>query len=166
MDPISKHLPVIGASAKPSDGTKPSTDSAASAPEQVALLVERMLRCFHRKEGVDPQVFASAIVGILLDYPMEIVMEITDPIHGLPARQQFMPSPYDVRQACEARMRPRRESAARQVRVKAQLDERKAIAEQRAAPERKQTLAEIQVEMRQRGLKGFTVTPDLPEWLR
>jgi hypothetical protein len=93
-------------------------------------------------------------------------MEITDPIHGLPAKQQFMPSPYDVRQACEARMRPRRESAARQARVKAQLDERKAIADQRAAPERKQTLAEIQVEMRQRGLKGFTVTPDLPEWLR
>ena len=132
----------------------------------MAKLVATMLDCFRPSQGVDPYNFLTAIVGILLEYPDEIVRQIIDPIHGLPSQQQFMPSPYDVRQACEARMRPRRESAARQARVKAQLDERKAIAEQRAAPERKQTLAEIQVEMRQRGLKGFTVIPDLPEWLR
>jgi hypothetical protein len=94
----------------------------------------------------------TAIVGILLRYPMDVIDEVTSPVIGLPSRQEFMATPFDVRQAAERFMQPRRESEARAKRIKAQLDERQAIEDQRAQPQRKQAMAEIEDEMAARGL--------------
>jgi hypothetical protein len=47
-------------------------------------------------------VFITAIVTILLHYPVAIAEEVVDPFHGLPSRLKFPPTPYDVRQACES----------------------------------------------------------------
>jgi hypothetical protein len=105
-DETFKHLPTV-ANANSSVGKTQKPDSGPSAPEQVATMVARMLDCFRPSKGVDPQVFATAICGILLRYPMDIIEEITDPVRGLPARQEFMPSPFDVRQMAEKLVAPR-----------------------------------------------------------
>jgi hypothetical protein len=154
-DETFKHLPTV-AKMNSSVGKTQKPDFGPSAPEQVATMVARMLDCFRPSKGVDPQVFATAIVGILLQYPMDVVDEITSPVIGLPSRQEFMPSPFEVKQAAEKIMQPRRESQARAARIKAQLDERDAIEDQRRQP-RKQSMRELEDEMHERGL-------DMPGW--
>ena len=83
-----------------------------------------MLSCFRPQQGVDPKVWATAIVGILLRYPIEVAREICNPFTGLAAKQQFMPSPYDVRTAAEELMRPLREKQYRKQATDKQLAER------------------------------------------
>ena len=87
-------------------------------------LTATMLRCFKPQAGVDGQVFATAIVGILLRYPMSVVREVTCPFTGLPTKTQFMPTPFDVRQACEELMRPIRDHQYHRQNVERQLAER------------------------------------------
>jgi hypothetical protein len=119
--------------------------------------VSLMLKCFKAQPGTDTQAFASAIVGILLQYPIDVTRDLCNPFSGLPAQQEFIPSPFDVRQAAEKIMQPRRDSEARAKRIKAQLDERQQIEDQRAKAPRKQTMEEIEDEMHARGL-------DMPGW--
>jgi hypothetical protein len=62
----------------------------------------------------------------LARYPEDIIRHVTHPAEGLPIRCQFLPTIADVYQACEERIRPRREAEARRKRVEKQLAERAA----------------------------------------
>jgi hypothetical protein len=50
---------------------------------------------------VNPEIFITAIVTILMHYPVKVVEEVVDPFFGLPSKLKYPPTPYDVRQACE-----------------------------------------------------------------
>lgn len=67
-------------------------------------LAERLIRQFKPQAGADPAVFLTAIVTIMVRYPVAVVEEVVDPFFGLPAKLPFPPTPYDVKQACEAIM--------------------------------------------------------------
>lgn len=51
-------------------------------------------------------VYLSAIITILTEYPIEIVMVVTDPAHGLASKTDWL-TPKAVRDACEALARER-----------------------------------------------------------
>jgi hypothetical protein len=82
------------------------------------------LKFFPTRPGVDSQAFATAIIGIFLRYPLDIVEHCCDPFTGLPSKQNTTPTPYDVRCFCEEQMRPRRYIDEYNARSKVQLRER------------------------------------------
>lgn len=77
-----------------------------------------MFGCWRKVDAADPETFITAVAAVLADYPESVVLYVTDPRTGLPGKQQFPPSPYEVKQACEAEMAPivrQREREARYV---------------------------------------------------
>jgi hypothetical protein len=66
----------------------------------------------------------AAITANLARYPEDVIRTVTHPTEGLPIKSPFLPNPYEVHQACEAIMAPRREAEARRARTQKQLAER------------------------------------------
>jgi hypothetical protein len=86
-------------------GMLPLTNSAKlPRPDRQTYLelAKRLLGSCPPKEGGDPEIFITAIVSILMHYPVAVCEEVVDPFFGLPAKLKFPPTPYDVRQACDA----------------------------------------------------------------
>lgn len=60
-----------------------------------------MAACFRRNDADDPAAYVRATVMILTEFSFEVVSRVCHPAKGLPAKQQFLPTPFEVRQACE-----------------------------------------------------------------
>lgn len=69
----------------------------------------------------DPEIYARAVVAVLTSYPENIVSAVCDPRGGLPAKSKFLPTVYEIREACERRMSPILDDARRQ-RIRAEND--------------------------------------------
>lgn len=78
---------------------------------------------FRTGEANDPNVYVAAVAATLAAYPEDVIKDVTRP-EGLPRQQDFLPTVREVYLACEEIMRPRREHAARQERIRKQLAER------------------------------------------
>lgn len=65
---------------------------------------------------MDSEVYATALVAVLSAYSEAIVARVTDPRTGLPGRSQWLPTIFEVRQACEHEMQPIRDEEARRAR--------------------------------------------------
>ncbi len=65
-----------------------------------------MFGCFRRGEANDPTTYAAGITRILADYPREVIERVTDVVRGIPSKQDFLPTPREVKAACEAEMEP------------------------------------------------------------
>jgi hypothetical protein len=61
--------------------------------------------CYRKTDANDPEIYLTAAVAILLQYPKTIIDHVTDPVHGLPASKYFLPSIAEIREACEIRSR-------------------------------------------------------------
>jgi hypothetical protein len=65
---------------------------------------ELMLSCYRKNEVNDPEIYVTSVITILADgYTKSVVDYVTDPRTGLPSEQTFLPSIYEIRQACNAR---------------------------------------------------------------
>ena len=67
---------------------------------------------FPRPDALDPTRLAATIVAVLAEYPETVIHAVTDPVRGLPSQVKWFPTVYEVRQACEALVRPQREMSA------------------------------------------------------
>jgi len=65
---------------------------------------------------------AETIAQIFAGYPDEVVDLLTNPVSGMPVRQKWRPTPFDVKQACEEAFAP----------VRARLERQRREAETRA----------------------------------
>lgn len=63
-----------------------------------------MLGCFRKGDAADPAVFTTAVASVLSGYPEGVVMAVTSPVSGIPAKLKWLPSIAEVREACEAEM--------------------------------------------------------------
>lgn len=63
-----------------------------------------MFGCWRKVDAADPDTFITAVASVLSGYPEWIVHRVTDPRTGLPSKQQFPPSAFEVRQECERHM--------------------------------------------------------------
>jgi hypothetical protein len=83
--------------------------SAISHPVDLEFAAERarlLIGCYRRDDVADPQVFGRAIVAVLMRYPEEVVVSVTEPATGLPSRLKWLPSIAEIVDACDARMEP------------------------------------------------------------
>ena len=50
--------------------------------------------------------FAAGVATVLAGYPESVVMAVTDPARGIPAKLKWLPSIAEVREACDVEMAP------------------------------------------------------------
>ena len=118
--------------------------------EDYLKIADNLISQFRDPKGADPRVFLTAIVTVLMHYPLEVAARAADPFTGLPSLQPWIPTPYDVKQFLESQMAFSRNKIAWEARSRAQLEERAGIEAQRKVP--KQTVQEVGDEMAQRGV--------------
>lgn len=99
-------------------------------PSVVGDCTRILIGCFRSGDAADPEVYVTAVGAVLSRYPEDVVRQVTDPVRGLPGRSKWLPTVSEVREACEALMRPRVEAEARRKR----FAETQALIEDKAGP--------------------------------
>lgn len=67
----------------------------------VSRRVKLLCGCYRRDDAADPAIYASALVAVMEEYPIEVVEVVTDPRNGLASYLKFLPSVAEVKEACE-----------------------------------------------------------------
>lgn len=101
-----------------------------------------LLGCFRRGEAEDGPVYVRAVVALLTSYPEAIVKAVCDPRGGLPSHSQFLPTIYEIRVACEKRLRPLLDAEARRRRDETNEADRPAPVSEEGAARRKAFIAD------------------------
>lgn len=122
-----------------------STSQLSNAVE-IAKCAKVLLGCYRTGDANDPAIYSGAVIAVLSDYPLDVVRDVVDPRTGLPAHSKWLPTVAEIKDACEARMRPRRLLDA----GRAQLEERRQLALTDGRP--KKTYTELMEECAARGL--------------
>lgn len=60
-----------------------------------------MFACYRKAEATDPEIYAAAVAAVLSDYPQAVIDYVTDPRTGLPVKSKWLPTVFEVKQACE-----------------------------------------------------------------
>ena len=110
------------------------TCSRDEAFERAAVL----MGCYRQGDCADPEVFATGAVAVLSHYPVEIVRKVTDPHSGLPGRLKWLPTIYEIREACEIENAAARRREEADARVKEQFAERDRMAAMDPAEKRRE----------------------------
>jgi hypothetical protein len=76
------------------------------SPSVAVKQTEKMMGCYRKGEAEDPEAYVAAVATVLASYPEDVVRRVTHPLHGLPGKIQWLPSVKEIRDACEAEMRP------------------------------------------------------------
>lgn len=122
-----------------------STSLAANPPKIspqrlrfVAEHVSLLLGSFRKGEAENPEVYVSAITRIFDAYPEHVISFVTDPLTGLPGKTDWLPTPREVREACDARLTALSEATAREIEWRARADagRRQIVERERAEAER------------------------------
>jgi hypothetical protein len=93
----------------------------------------------------------AAVVRVFMAYSVEIAHAVADPLNGLPSRLKWPPTIAEIREACDARVRPAVAYVDEwEQRSRLQLEERLRL-EHFKGP--KETLEETKADMIQRGFK-------------
>jgi len=113
---------------------RPQTQAELQWANYVLMRATGLLKsCRLKSDADDPEHFLAGIVSALGRYPQEVVDAVTDPGAG---RFKFIPTPYEIREACEIAMGPvrAREARARQEQQAARLREEMEQAQVEAGP--------------------------------
>ena len=78
--------------------------SESDRRSRASRCVSIMAACYRRDDAVDAEVYAAAMVAVLMEYPIEIVEHVTDPRTGLPRSLKWLPSVAEVAEACDHRL--------------------------------------------------------------
>lgn len=129
----------------------------------MAKYAKLLLGCYRMGDANDPEVYTAAIIAILSDYPESIIREVVDPRVGLPSKVQWLPTPKEVKEACDSLHRHARWLQERDEAIAAQLAERRRIEEVRQLPARRETWEETKADLERRGFTfGRKKKPDFP----
>lgn len=133
------------------DSAMRSTNSGnRSQPMNVALkkAALTLLGCYRTGDAHDPQIYITAVIAVLSDYPQDIIDMVVDPRGGLPSKVKWLPTIAEIKAACEEIAAPRRRVVEWDERAKSQLAERKLLEAQGT----RQTYEEFKAEMSARGM--------------
>lgn len=99
----------------------------------LAGFVRFLVGSWRHGDAEDGEVVARGLKALLSIYPEWVVAAVCDPRSGLPVTSKFMPTLYEVRSACEAKMLPLRRAEERKAREReAAADRRAPISEEEA----------------------------------
>jgi hypothetical protein len=65
-----------------------------------------ILGSYRTGDANDPDTYVRVIAAVLTCYPVEIMKEVSDPRWGIATKIKWLPTLYDVKDACEAAMQP------------------------------------------------------------
>lgn len=65
----------------------------------------RLLGQFRRNDADDPETFVVALTAIMTQYPVPVLDAICSPTEGLATKGSFVPSLFEIREACNETMR-------------------------------------------------------------
>ena len=57
--------------------------------------------CYRRSDAADPETYVVAVSALLSTFEADTVEHVTDPIVGLPAKTNFVPTIKEIKDACE-----------------------------------------------------------------
>lgn len=76
--------------------------------ETAKKCARRMLGCYRVGDAHDPETYITAVVAVLVGYPVWIIQSVTDPASGIPSKIKFLPAVAEVKTACEELYGPHR----------------------------------------------------------
>lgn len=84
----------------------PEQLTRSSAVSQVrnlaaAMAAKVLLGCYRSGEANDPEVYITAVVATLAQYPEHVIRAVCDPRTGLPSRSKWLPTVSEVREECD-----------------------------------------------------------------
>lgn len=126
-----------------------STTESEKSNLECMKAAKLLLGCYRIGDANDPETYIAAIVRVLSVYPIDVVRYVVDPVTGLAGKCKWLPTPAEVKQACDDIYLPRKAIEAYEERSRKQLDDR---AKAEALPKPKQTYDEFKAEMAARGL--------------
>ena len=86
---------------------KPSTTYSANWFKELALKrAQTMMGCYRLGDVGDPQVYAAAVVAVLVRYPTDVIMSVTEPATGIPSKVKWLPTIAEIVEACEEAVAP------------------------------------------------------------
>lgn len=107
------------------------------------LAVDRarvLVGCYRLEDASDPAVYARAVSDVLSRYPDEVILAVSDPGTGVPARLKWLPSIKEIVDACDDAMEP-----ILRARADEERRQRKALPE--PAPKPKLSIDEIEAKL-------------------
>jgi hypothetical protein len=60
-----------------------------------------MLACYRKTDANDPEIYGRAVVAVLMRYPPDTVMAVTEPATGLPSKVKWLPTIAEIVEACD-----------------------------------------------------------------
>jgi hypothetical protein len=94
----------------------------------------RLLGCYRTGDANDPEIYVSAVISVLVRYPVEIIREVTEPSTGLPGKSSWLPTVAEVRNECEVLAARERRKIEREQQIAEQIQARTQITYQRPRP--------------------------------
>lgn len=74
--------------------------------EQALKYATVLFGCYRRGDAESPEIYINAAVSVMTCYSETIVRSITDPRSGLPSTSKFLPTIFEIRAACDAKIKP------------------------------------------------------------
>lgn len=72
----------------------------------MARLAKVLLGCYRAGDSSDPDTYIRAVTAVFGEYPIEVVKGVCDPRMGLPAKSKWLPTIFEIKEACEDEMVP------------------------------------------------------------
>lgn len=85
-------------------------------PEEALKRARLLFGCYRKSDAADPETYVMAVSAMLAQFDRETVFSVTDPIHGLPSKTDFVPTIREIKVECE-RVRGGREARARLIEI-------------------------------------------------
>ena len=108
---------------EPSANSQTALERMIEAKKHARLL----LGCFRTGDANDPEVYISAVVAVLSNYPTNIMRAVCDPVKGLPSQVKWLPTVAEVVDACRRLHDYDLRIAERRRCIEQQLKERRAL---------------------------------------
>lgn len=118
----------------------------------------RLLGCYRTGDAHDPETYISAVVAVLVTFPVSVMREVTDPVGGLPSKLNWLPTVKEIREACDERLRMLTLADRWDAQARRQIEERETlqIAHQRPRKSYEQIVEECRAAGIMIGPKGKT----------
>src|ERR1044072_8982619 len=84
----------------------PPTDSSPNLSLEAAKCGKILLGCYRTGDANDPDIYVRSVAAVLSEYPLEVMKAVCDPRFGLPAKSKWLPTIFEIKDACEAAMAP------------------------------------------------------------
>ncbi len=81
------------------------SEPTSRALQNAAAAAERLIGFYPAIQASDPKVYAAGLVKMFASYPEALVNAAVDPVHGLPAACEFLPTLAKVKAFLEPRLR-------------------------------------------------------------